>query len=150
MARLPLLLVLSLAAGGCTATPTVSLPQAGEDPYSTEAGTVPTPAVDPVPSPYPYDVVPVRGIARDALTVVMKVNGAGDPLAGPVGALDQSFCVEVPLPEPADYDIAVTSIAPGAGASEESPVPGHMKLTYDPRAPDQPNVTGCQGERLSR
>jgi hypothetical protein len=86
----------------------------------------------------------------DALTVIVKINGAGDPLAGSVSALDESFCVEIPLPEPAEYDIAVTSIAPGAGASEESPVAGHLKFTYDPSAPDQPNVTGCHGERLSR
>jgi hypothetical protein len=102
-----------------------------------------------VQDPYPYTVVPVRGRASDAESVVVHVNGAGDPLAGPVNLFDLSYCVEVPLPEPADYDITVVSIASGQSASQTSLTPGHLKFTYDPGAPDQ-TITGCNGENLHR
>jgi hypothetical protein len=138
------------ASAGCTLTPSVGLPYDQTKDYATDAGTIPDPNVDQLPSPYPYRIVPVRGIALQAETVVMTVNGTGDPLAQDVNTLDQSFCAELALPEPADYDVAVVSIGPGAGASRRSPGAGHLKVTYDPTAPDQPGVTGCLGERLSR
>jgi hypothetical protein len=141
-------ITLLVAQPGCSA-PAVGLPVDQSATYATDAGTVPTPQVDAVPELYPYKFVPVRGIALQAETVIITINGTGNPLPQAVNLLDESYCAEVPLPEPADYDIAVVSIGPGAGASRRSPMAGHVKFTYDPMAPDQP-ITGCHGERLSR
>jgi hypothetical protein len=137
------------ALAGCSTTPTVEVPDTNAKLLgAVDAGPVPSPAVVQLPAArYPYRVVPVRGVASQAIAVVMDVNQTGNPLAASVNRLDESFCAEVPLVEPADYDIAVTSQADDGRTSNQ---PGHLRFVYDPTAPDLPQVTLCQGERPSR
>jgi hypothetical protein len=130
-------------------SPSVTVPDANAKLLGVvDAGAVPAPSVIQLPAKaYPYRVVPVRGVAAQAVAVVMDINHAADPVAAPVSRLDGSYCTEIDLVEPADYDIAVTSEASDGRTSSSQ---GHLKFVYDPNAPDQPEVTLCQGQRPPR
>jgi hypothetical protein len=131
------------------AAPTVQRPNDNDkltDPP--DAGNVAPPGLQPVPTPYPYRRLPVRGqTQRDVVDVFVQANSAGDPIVAAVSAVDQSFCAELTLAEPADYDIAVTAQASDGRISAQS---SHLSVTYDPAAPDLPGVTLCQGQAPSR
>jgi hypothetical protein len=143
----PVVLVSSLTTG-CGSSPTVALPNTNAALYGPQdAGAVPTPVPEQVASPYPYSVVPVRGVAPQAVTVILDINGASNPIAVAVSQLDGTFCAEVPMPAPAQFDIAITS---QAGDARTSASQAHVEFVYDPTAPDLPGLTLCQGERPHR
>ncbi len=142
------MLAIALPGIGCGTSPTVSLPTNNNSLYALpDAGPVPTPAAQQVVSPYPYTVVPIRGSAPQASTVILDLNGATDPLAVAVSQLDSTFCAEVTLPAPAQYDIALTSESEDGRTSAAQ---GHVEFVYDPTAPDIPGLTLCQGETPHR
>jgi hypothetical protein len=141
--------LLTLAAvAGCGGSPTVALPDTNANLYGPQdAGAVPRAVPDQVANPYPYTVVPIRGVAPEAVTVILTLNSASNPIAVSASALDGTFCAEVPLPVPAQYDVAITA---QAGDGRTSDTEAHVEFIYDPTAPDVPGLTLCQGERPHR
>jgi hypothetical protein len=112
-----------------------------------DAGRLPTPVPQQVVSPYPYTVVPVRGSAPQAMTVILAINGASNPIPVAVSTLDSTFCADVPLPAAAQYDIALTS---QSGDGRTSPAAAQVEFVYDPKAPDIPGLVLCHGEQAHR
>ncbi len=134
----------ALAAGalllGCCGTPDVDRPDGGwslGDRVPLEPP--PTPRVEPVATPAPYEVATLRGRAPGAVRIL--VDGVDNP---PVRRVlgDGSFCVDVPLPRPGDYTLRVRAQAEnGALSAPSDPV----QVTFDPAAPRVPGAAMCNG-----
>ncbi len=99
----------------------------------------PPPMVDPLPSAQPYPVLSVRGRARDGRRIY--VEGAGNRRSYGVQP-DGTFCADVPLAAPSQFELFFLSQARDGQLSEPS---GPITVVYDPRAPGRPDAVTCTG-----
>lgn len=111
--------------------------------HPTSTTAPPPPSVEPLPTPYSYDAVPIRGKALGAIRVFIAINAAGNTIAAEVSQLDYTFCAQVAFSEPAFYDISVTSMADDSSVSDQ---PTSISLQYNPSAHTAERVTLCRGE----
>jgi hypothetical protein len=99
----------------------------------------PAPVLDDVPPRVPWPLVTLRGRALEARRVL--VEGGGNPLGTSV-LPDDSFCIDVPLPAAADFELSVRSQNDGGARSEAAAL---VHVTFDPAAPPIPGATTCGG-----
>jgi hypothetical protein len=98
----------------------------------------PMPRLDAVSTPVPWPVATLRGTAAMADRVI--VEGGGNPIASAV-LPDGTFCVDVPMPSPATYELSILSQRDGLF----SRTPATTSVVFDPAAPAISGATTCSG-----
>lgn len=96
-----------------------------------------TPVIEDVPAVIPYSVVTVRG-QTDGRRVL--VEGLGNPRS--VQTIAESFCIDLPIPEPGDYALEVYALGLDGQLSDGS---AKVSVRVDPSAPPIPGASTCSG-----
>lgn len=96
------------------------------------------PSLEMTPAQVPYPLVTIRGNACEAKRIL--VRGGENPLVTRV-LPDESFCIDVPLREPRDFNLQVL----GQNGAGELSTPQNVAVTFNPSAPDIPGARTCSG-----
>ena len=135
---LPTCLTVALLTVGC-GNPEVMHRDGGG--FLRDGGTAeppPTPRLEMVDTPVPWPVATLRGSAPMADRII--VEGSGNPIARAV-LPDGTFCVDVPMPTPATYELSILSQRDGAFSAMSA----MTSVVFDPAAPGTPGATTCDG-----
>lgn len=99
----------------------------------------PAPIIDSFDTPVPWPLATLRGRATDARRVL--VMGGENPLASSI-LPDGTFCIDVPMPNPATYDFLIFAQSDSGVLSASGTA---AQVVFDPGAAPVPGAVSCQG-----